>query len=366
MTLEEFWAIKDLTFEIKKGEAIAIIGRNGAGKSTLLKLLSRITSPSHGRIELDGRVASLLEVGTGFHPELTGRENIYLNGTILGMTRREINRKFDEIVAFAEVEKFLDTQVKRYSSGMYVRLGFAVAAFLESEILVVDEVLAVGDAEFQKKCLKKMNEAKHSDRTVIFVSHNMAAVQQLCQTGILLQNGRLVTKDKIEVVVNEYLKYTGTMESKLELGSKSRPWGRDERVALLELDINQGEKLLFDKPCNFTVLISCDTMIKDLHIEIGFSGSDGIRYATYDSSRNRNPLELKEGRNAIQLTVGNLPLQPSIYSIDLGIHSGGSGLDYLPGVTQVEIFPSPNTPLYRTGGERGLTLHGDWKSEKYI
>ena len=178
---EDFWALKDVSFEVKRGEVVGIIGRNGAGKSTLLKILSRITEPSTGRVEIDGRVASLLEVGTGFHPELTGRENIFLNGAILGMSRAEIRRKFDEIVAFAEVEKFLDTPVKRYSSGMYVRLAFAVAAHLEPEILIVDEVLAVGDASFQKKCLGKMGDvAKKEGRTVLFVSHNMQAVGSLC------------------------------------------------------------------------------------------------------------------------------------------------------------------------------------------
>ena len=178
-TVEEFWALKDVSFEVRRGEVLGIIGRNGAGKSTLLKILSRITEPSEGRVAIKGRVASLLEVGTGFHPELTGRENIYLNGAILGMTRAEIRRKFDEIVAFAEVEKFLDTPVKRYSSGMYVRLAFAVAAHLEPEILIVDEVLAVGDAEFQKKCLGKMSEVAGGGRTVLFVSHNMSAIRSL-------------------------------------------------------------------------------------------------------------------------------------------------------------------------------------------
>src|ERR1700685_3890330 len=186
---KEFWALRDVSFEIKEGEVVGIIGRNGAGKPTLLNVLSRITEPTVGRVQLEGRVSSLLEVGTGFHPELTGRENVFLNGAILGMSRVEIKRKFDEIVAFAEVEKFLDTPVKRYSSGMYVRLAFAVAAHLEPEILIVDEVLAVGDAEFQKKCLGKMEDVSRGGRTVLFVSHNMAAVERLCTRGILLQQG---------------------------------------------------------------------------------------------------------------------------------------------------------------------------------
>ncbi len=187
---EDFWALRNVSFEVRRGEVVGIIGRNGAGKSTLLKILSRITDPTEGRVKLRGRVASLLEVGTGFHPELTGRENIYLNGAILGMSRAEIRAKFDEIVSFAEVEKFLDTPVKRYSSGMYVRLAFAVAAHLEPEILLVDEVLAVGDAAFQKKCLGKMEEVSRGGRTILFVSHQMAAVQNLCQSGILLKGWR--------------------------------------------------------------------------------------------------------------------------------------------------------------------------------
>lgn len=204
-TQEEVWALRDVDFEIRQGDAVGIIGRNGAGKSTLLKILSRITEPTTGRIAIKGRVASLLEVGTGFHPELTGRENIYLNGTILGMTRSEIKRKFDEIVAFAEIDKYLDTPVKRYSSGMYVRLAFAVAAHLEPEILVVDEVLAVGDAEFQKKCLGKMDDvSKQQGRTVLFVSHNMQAVRNLCKRVMLIDKGEQIADDETDRSLARY------------------------------------------------------------------------------------------------------------------------------------------------------------------
>ena len=205
---EEFLALDDISFDVNQGDRIGIIGRNGAGKSTLLKILSRIVTPTKGRISIEGRVASLLEVGTGFHPELTGRENIFLNGSILGMSRTEIKNKFDAIVDFSGVEKFLDTPVKRYSSGMYVRLAFAVAAHLEPEILIVDEVLAVGDAEFQKKCLGKMRDISVAGRTILFVSHNMQAVQKLCQTGMLLHNGKIIAKGKIEDVINSYIENT--------------------------------------------------------------------------------------------------------------------------------------------------------------
>ena len=204
-THEEFWALKDVCFDIQQGDRLGIIGRNGAGKSTLLKTLSRITEPTSGKVSIKGRVASLLEVGTGFHPELTGRENIFLNGAILGMSKAEIRKKFDEIVAFAEVEKFLDTPVKRYSSGMYVRLAFAVAAHLEPEILIVDEVLAVGDAQFQKKCMGKMENVGREGRTILFVSHNMAAIKALCSTGIVLNKGQMIFQGGIEDAVGQYL-----------------------------------------------------------------------------------------------------------------------------------------------------------------
>lgn len=200
----EFWALKDLSFEIKKGDVVGVIGKNGAGKSTLLKILSRITEPTHGKIEINGRVASLLEVGTGFHPELSGRENIFLNGSILGMTKREIQSKFDEIVDFSGIEKFIDTPVKHYSSGMYVRLAFSVAAHLEPEVLIIDEVLAVGDAEFQKKCLGKMQDVAGHGRTVLFVSHNMAPIRNLCNSGILLSNGHIASIGNIDKVIDEY------------------------------------------------------------------------------------------------------------------------------------------------------------------
>jgi lipopolysaccharide transport system ATP-binding protein len=226
--VEEFWAMKDVSFEVNQGEVVGIIGRNGAGKSTLLKVLSRITEPTKGRVTLRGRVASLLEVGTGFHPELTGRENIFLNGAILGMTRAEIKRKFDEIVDFAGVEKFLDTPVKRYSSGMYVRLAFAVAAHLDPEILVVDEVLAVGDLEFQKKCLGKMKDVAAGGRTVLFVSHNMAAITQLCQTGIYLSAGSVsaisTAKNAVDLYIsNAVVDQNEQMTKKLQSAPPSSP-----------------------------------------------------------------------------------------------------------------------------------------------
>ena len=236
-TKEEFWALKDIDFEIAQGERVGIIGRNGAGKSTLLRILSRITEPSSGSIKIKGRVASLLEVGTGFHPELTGRENIFLNGAILGMSRAEIKKHFDTIVDFAEIEKFLDTPVKRYSSGMYVRLAFAVAAHLEPEILVVDEVLAVGDAQFQKKCLGKMEDvSKNAGRTVLFVSHNMTAMQGLCNKGILLEQGQLKYQGLIGDTITSYLKQFTETRRKVEWNLENAPG--DEKTKLLKAEVN--------------------------------------------------------------------------------------------------------------------------------
>jgi len=254
---ETFWALRDIEFEVRPGEVVGIIGRNGAGKSTLLKILSRITDPTEGRVEIRGRVSSLLEVGTGFHPELTGRENIFLNGAVLGMSRREILAKFDEIVAFAEVEKFLDTPVKRYSSGMYVRLAFAVAAHLEPEILVVDEVLAVGDAAFQKKCLGKMSDVSKEGRTVLFVSHNMSAIRSLCSRAILLNDGKVLLDSNVDEVLERYLEKHSENILGYECAEESdTPHFR--KVALVET-----ERVAIDKPFH-------------LHIEVDPKGRSNL------------------------------------------------------------------------------------------
>jgi lipopolysaccharide transport system ATP-binding protein len=260
---EDFWALNDMSFEIGQGDRVGIIGHNGAGKSTLLKILSRITEPTHGRITLEGRIASLLEVGTGFHRELTGRENIFLNGAILGMGRVEIQRKFDEIVDFSGVEKFLDTPVKRYSSGMYVRLAFAVAAHLEPEILIVDEVLAVGDMEFQKKCLGKMKEVGTEGRTVLFVSHNMSAIQTLCDSAILLKEGKLLDKGSTESIVAKYL---GEQHGKTSFQYEQNSDGLNDKTpnTLLKAAILNSEQkatgsILFNEPFS----IRCEWMNND-------------------------------------------------------------------------------------------------------
>lgn len=274
---EEFWALKDLSFNIKQGDRVGIIGRNGAGKSTLLKLLSRITEPTSGKITIKGRVASLLEVGTGFHPELSGRENIFLNGAILGMSRMEIKSKFDEIVDFAEVEKFLDTPVKRYSSGMYVRLAFAVAAHLEPEILIVDEVLAVGDVQFQNKCLGKMDDvSKKEGRTVIFVSHNMSAIRALCNRGILLNKGLIHSQGSIENIISDYLSFNINDENSKYLSSISQNKPHFKSVVLKNQNIAYGDDL------ELLVTLSSPTSA-DVGIEIEIHDEKGYK-VSYSST----------------------------------------------------------------------------------
>jgi len=263
------WALKDVSFEVQHGEVIGIIGRNGAGKSTLLKILSRITEPTEGRVTTRGRVASLLEVGTGFHPELSGRENIFLNGAILGMARREIQRKFDEIVDFAEVEKFLDTPVKRYSSGMYVRLAFAVAAHLEPEILLVDEVLAVGDASFQQKCLGKMSDVASEGRTVLFVSHNMGSIRSLCESAILLDNGTILSQGRVDAVVNQYLNAGENLEGPIVQHPVNK--SRDvqiTRVSVVDSNGGLATHHPYDKPFNVQIQVHVHQKIHSAYLAL--------------------------------------------------------------------------------------------------
>jgi lipopolysaccharide transport system ATP-binding protein len=309
--VEEFWALRDVSFEVKRGEVVGIIGRNGAGKSTLLKVLSRITEPSAGRVTVRGRVASLLEVGTGFHPELTGRENIYLNGAILGMTRAEIRRNFDEIVAFAEVERFLDTPVKRYSSGMYVRLAFAVAAHLEPEILVVDEVLAVGDAEFQRKCLGKMGEVAKGGRTVLFVSHNMGAVVNLCRCAFVMREGGLACFGCASDAIARYLLSEKTTEWVRERETASTP--SIQRVAIRKiLRSEQSTQLQFeiDIVSHANLSVSLDIAIKDGLLS-------PLAFATTGTHHVETPTPLKRGVNRFRTAVDLPKLAVGRYSVSV-------------------------------------------------
>ena len=307
------WSLRDINFEIEQGDAVGIIGRNGAGKSTLLKLLSKVTKPTTGRILTNGRIASLLEVGTGFHPEMTGRENVFLNGAILGMTRKEITRKFDEIVDFSGVERYIDTPVKRYSSGMYVRLAFAVAANLESEILIVDEVLAVGDAEFQKKCLGKMGDvSKGEGRTVLFVSHNMTAVKELCSKGILLNQGLLNYQGDIANTIFEYQKSSQIQSSYLHSGSLDSALG-NENIRILEfyvkplndgfLDIDSGMKVKL-RFYNFQENINLDTTFELRTYEESVVFHTGVLISTQnDSKKGEYTVEFEIPKNL--LNAGN-------------------------------------------------------------
>ncbi|MFQ3679215.1 MAG: polysaccharide ABC transporter ATP-binding protein [Pseudanabaenaceae cyanobacterium] len=325
---EEFWALQDVNFEVKRGDRLGIIGRNGAGKSTLLKILSRITEPTTGRIAIRGRVASLLEVGTGFHPELTGRENIFLNGVILGMKRTEIQRKFEEIVAFAEVEKFLDTPVKHYSSGMYVRLAFAVAAHLDPEILVVDEVLAVGDAAFQKKCLGKMEDvAEKEGRTVLFVSHTMSAIANLCQRVIWLARGSLVQDGYPEEVISQYLlsdtEKSGEIHFSREIPSDSTLQVRKLYILNSENQISAVQDVL--KEFQVAIEYCLTEKISGLEISLRFTSASGMVVCTTDRSASL-PNPPPKGECKTKVTVPRLFLTPGIYSLSLCFHIPGKQL----------------------------------------
>ena len=288
---EDFWALKDINFEIQQGDRVGIIGRNGAGKTTLLKILSRITEPTSGKISIKGRVASLLEVGTGFHPELTGRENIYLNGAISGMSRAEIKSRFDEIVAFAEVERFLDTPVKRYSSGMYVRLAFSVSAHLESEVLIVDEVLAVGDAQFQKKCLGKMEQVGDQGRTVLFVSHNLGSIRALCTSAVLLDNGAVDLQGELGMVISKYTSSNNSMNHVFNPVNQVIIRNESAIVNKVEVLDRFNKKIeLIDTDTSFNVVISFETLRDDVSVGFNLIVYDGENNIVFGSLNNHEPL----------------------------------------------------------------------------
>lgn len=334
------WSLKDINFEVEQGDAVGIIGRNGAGKSTLLKILSRVTSPTTGSVKIKGRIASLLEVGTGFHPELSGRENIFLNGAILGMRKAEIKRKFDEIVDFSGVERYIDTPVKRYSSGMYVRLAFAVAAHLESEILIVDEVLAVGDAEFQKKCLGKIGDvSKGEGKTVLFVSHNMSAIASLCNKGIYLKNGLLTMTGYLEEVMRAYSNDRSVVHSKIVkvLSDGKIAWLTDFKVT----DEAGSEHIYMETLKIVHIEIESTKYIESVFIGIGINDVNDVRIMTLFSKFYNKKYALKAGKNLIQCKVDNLKLKPGTYKIEIFIGNDIETIDYYDGGLQFEIFLSP-------------------------
>jgi len=319
---EEFWALKDINLEIKQGDKLGIIGRNGAGKSTLLKILSRITEPTTGSVKIKGRISSLLEVGTGFHPELSGRENIFLNGAILGMSKQEIHKKFDEIVDFSGIEKFLDTPVKRYSSGMYVRLAFGVAAHLESEILLIDEVLAVGDAEFQKKCLGKMDDISRNGRTIVFVSHDMGAIHELCNYGILLDNGKIKYKNDMDFVIEHYMDY-----QKKNISHIKQNYTSDKINMKIPsiIDFSGKKRNIFHIDegfiCRFELELK--STFKNLTLGIALENIFGNRLFTAHSIDDPNfkwPTN-KNNKTTIDCSIRSLNLSPGYYKIFFGLRN---------------------------------------------
>jgi lipopolysaccharide transport system ATP-binding protein len=342
--VEEFWALKDVSFNVQRGEVIGIIGKNGAGKSTVLKILSRITEPTAGRVRLRGRVASLLEVGTGFHPELTGRENIFLNGAILGMTRREIRRRFDEIVAFAEIEKFLDTPVKHYSSGMYLRLAFAVAAHLEPEVLIVDEVLAVGDAEFQRKCLGKMNHvAKQEGRTVLFVSHNMPAVETLCDQAIYLDKGCIRRIGRCATIVAEYMQDTiETTRMLVNLGKTKhfRSFSMKDRDGTERDSFQIGQDIVFE------IELHSDEFIDHPRCGIAICSQSSERIATLHTDIQQKSHWAFRGPRKLRAIWKRVPLNVGTYRVDVSLWGYDRDLESLVGCRELTIQPRD---VYQTG-----------------
>ena len=330
--VSDFWALKEVAFDVQPGDRVGIIGRNGAGKSTLLKVLSRIVDPTVGRVEINGRLASLLEVGTGFHPELSGRENIYLNGAILGMRRKEIAAKFDEIVAFAEVAQFLDTPVKRYSSGMYVRLAFAVAAHLDPEILVVDEVLAVGDAEFQRKCMGKMKEVSSSGRTILFVSHNMAAIQNLCSTAIYLKHGSVHAQGEAAPVIAEYLR-SGALASTIDLRQRADRQGNGAvRFTGFSLTDDAGRELAAlqgGMPAQLHFDFEARGPVRNLHLAIGVDDELGTRVAHLSNEVTGQVFAVADGTSRVTIRLPRCPFRNGRYSFTLYSTVNGDIADYL-------------------------------------
>jgi ABC-type polysaccharide/polyol phosphate transport system ATPase subunit len=342
------WALKDVSFEVKQGEVVGVIGRNGAGKSTLLKILSRISEPSEGQAEVNGRVGSLLEVGTGFHPELTGRENIYLNGAILGMKKSEIQQSFDEIVAFAEIEKFLDTPVKYYSSGMYMRLAFSVAAHLETEILLVDEVLAVGDMAFQKKCLGKMGDVAKAGRTVLFVSHNLAAITQQCQHGLLFHDGRVKKQGRIDNVVQDYIGAVAASGSCVEPALVDYVTGLNglqvKRVRLVN-GLGDSFTVPWKHPLHLALDIEVTRPLHNISFGLGVVTLEGVAiFTVHNTDLGDEPWSFGPGVYQICVKVHN-QLRVGMYNLILGAHEAiaKTSIFYIPNAIRLEVANPTNT-----------------------
>jgi lipopolysaccharide transport system ATP-binding protein len=329
------WALREVSFNVQEGEVLGVIGRNGAGKSTLLKILSRITEPTRGRATIRGRVSSLLEVGTGFHPELSGRENIYLNGTILGMRKREIDRKLDQIIDFSGVEKFLDTPIKRYSSGMKVRLAFAVAAHLEPEILIIDEVLAVGDAEFQQKCMGKMHDVATSGRTVLFVSHNLSAIESLCSHGVLLQHGQVAASGNIEEILEQYR--AGHRRNRSSMGVKRSKGRFFQDVSILDWRGKETNTIPVGHGCRIRIEVNSQDKQVTPRIGIGVDDDFGVRQLTLVTPLSRDVVGVVEGSAVIECALESLPLRPGEYSLKLSASQNGSPIESLNEAIRITI-----------------------------
>lgn len=363
-----FWALKDVSFEVTAGQIVGIIGRNGAGKSTLLKILSRIVEPTSGEADIYGRVGSLLEVGTGFHPELTGRENIYLSGAILGLRRREVAQRFDEIVAFSEISQFIDTPCKHYSSGMYMRLAFAVAAHLEPEILIIDEVLAVGDTAFQEKCIGKIEQISHGQgRTIIFVSHNMAAIQKLCNHALVLDRGQIVHSGNVSECIQHHLR-SATADSEQVVDLSGPLPGRlgDHRAKILKLALQDsagrpGTAFAFGEPFALTIEIEAKQSLKDYIIGFSINALDGTVVACSNHYDSLPTQPLPAGRSAFSVGIENVWLSPGLYTLTVAITSGDQQgpHDYCPDCARVRIeprLPDPCPALYpRIDNRPGIT-----------
>lgn len=348
---EEFWALKDVNFSVNKGEVIGIVGRNGAGKSTLLKILSQITPPTTGEIKIHGTVGSLLEVGTGFHPELTGRENIFLNGAILGMKKSEIAQKFDEIVAFAEVEQFLDTPVKYYSSGMYVRLAFSVAAHMEPDILIVDEVLAVGDADFQKKCLGKMKDITQKEgRTILFVSHNIQAIQQLCEKSLLLEKGKVVMFDATEHIIDRYLNKTKESNAVSEFNTQN---GKDIRVSKITLLSEKGlpsARIPISEDFSIEVTFKVMRDVTGVIITLNFYHQGEVVLVSSYSDQMKKLSDFKEGEHTVKIKVPKFLFNVGNYHFDLVIDKVFvEKLDLKNNISfEIQDIKNPKTEIYNS------------------
>jgi lipopolysaccharide transport system ATP-binding protein len=356
---ETFWALKDVSFEVQPGEMVGLIGRNGAGKSTLLKILSRITEPTEGLVRLRGRIASLLEVGTGFHPELTGRENVYLNGSILGMKRAEIDRKFDEIVAFAEVERFLDTQVKYYSSGMYVRLAFAVAAHLEPEILVIDEVLAVGDANYQKKCIDRMADLRGSGKTILLVSHNMDLIPRLCSRAVLLTSGRVAQVGPAAEVTRAYLASQSVDSAAVELTDKARAGTGQARFTKLQLVNTAGEPIDFHASGDdliFEFEIEADHTIADVALAVTLSTIQGLKVVSSWTKEVGFPVELRKGKQSFRCGFSQLWLRPS-HQVSVSLWMADADvIDNVEGATVIDVIDSRQSQQISNRSDQSLIV----------